>query len=60
MIIINKKQIIIVALIILLFIFLFLTIKVIKRKEIVTSANLLGVKRVVLDAGHGFPDERCI
>ena len=58
MLIFNKKKIGIILFIVLFLILLF-TIAIQKLIK-TTVVSTTPIKTIVLDAGHGFPDERCI
>ena len=58
MIILNKKQLVLMILVVLLLIIILL--KLTKTKIMLASTIPAKFKTIVLDAGHGLPDERCI
>ncbi len=58
MIVLNKKRITIMVLSVFISIFAFILIN--DKKEMVPTVSLpISGKTIVLDAGHGKPDERC-
>ena len=62
MIIINKKRItlIITSIFLAIFIFVFTTDNVKENKDYISTVSLpVSEKVIIVDAGHGKPDERC-
>ena len=62
MIVINKKRIslIITGIFLSVFIFIFTEDKIFEQKDYVPTVSLpVSGKTIVIDAGHGKPDERC-
>lgn len=59
MIVLNKKRLLLITSVVFISIFTFMLSKQ-SNKDIVETVNLpVSGKTIILDAGHGVPDERC-